>query len=162
VGIERPYPDPPLTDRPPSDIPSRSFKYQVHDSRQLSTSSRPVMATALKSSTSDTSIPGRSNNENPAMTSENTEKERLIGEDSAKGACPGAEMVESSTISSTFSSTNSSTFSGTNMSENTGKERVKEEGGKRGDDDVRRQLEDIRGSLERIVIVVAQLTEKYC
>jgi len=143
------YLEAPLTDRPPSDTLPRGFKYQVNDSRQLSTSSRPVMAKRLKSSTSDTSLPSRNSiEENPLEnpgknTVENTGKETpALAIETADGCIENIGKE------------------GTTASEGSTKGTF--EGGRKADEDVRRQLEDIRGSLEKIVIVVAQLSEKYC
>jgi len=127
------------------------------------------MATVLKTSSSDTSLPGRSSLlDNVAPPPQ----EVCIGKDRSPSLAGRSENVASPPLEvcsakerlpcDTALTGRSSMLDNVAPVLGSGKERpVGDEGGKKGDEDIRRQLEEIRGSLEKIVIVVGQLTEKY-
>jgi len=153
AGLNDKLPEPPLTDRPSATgsqqtLRTNSIRYYVTDqSKQpTTTSGKPVINTALLSSHSDSAIGGRSqvNHESNGTSSgsENNFVNDIARRLSGKWSLPEVPKLPHELLK---------------FSQGKGELLVEKDKA-----EIRKQVEDMRINLDRIVNVVSHLTEKYC
>jgi len=152
-GLNDKLPEPPLTDRPSTTgsqnhpLRTNSIRYYVTDQSKLptTTNSKPVINTALLSSHSDSAIVGRSqvnHDSNGTSTGSDNFVNEIARRLSGKWSLPEVPKLPHELLK--FSQ---------------GKGELVFEKDKA---EIRKQVEDMRINLDKIVHVVAHLTDKYC